>query len=140
MRTFFDTNLLVTLFDAGAPKKQRIARDLLQEHTASGEILLSTQVLQEFYVAVTRKLAVPLGEEEAHEAVREFAALPLVQVDAETILAAIQLARTRRIAFWDALIVQSALRGGATTLLSEDMQAGAAFDGLRVVNPLAEHA
>ncbi len=60
MKVFFDTNILVYLFDAGAPAKQRLARSLLDRHTRAGETLLSTQVLQEFYVAVTRKLATVL--------------------------------------------------------------------------------
>ena len=70
MKAFFDTNILVYLFDTGAPAKQRRAREVLTQHTLAGETLLSTQVLQEFYVAVTRKLASPLDPDAAYQAVR----------------------------------------------------------------------
>ncbi|MBE0622475.1 MAG: PIN domain-containing protein [Burkholderiales bacterium] len=68
MKSFFDTNVLVYLFDADSPEKRRKARALFQKHAEAGDILLSTQVLQEFYVAVTRKLARPLDAAAAAEA------------------------------------------------------------------------
>jgi predicted nucleic acid-binding protein len=136
MKVFFDTNILVYLFDAGVPAKQRRARQLLESHTRAGETLLSTQVLQEFYVAVTRKLATPLEAGVAHEAVRELAILPAVRVDNPLILSAIQLSQQRQISFWDALIVRAALEGGASILYSEDLQHGHSFDALTVRNPL----
>ena len=136
MKAFFDTNILVYLFDAGVPAKQRRARELLESHTRAGETLLSTQVLQEFYVAVTRKLASTLEPGVAYEAVRELAVLPAVRVDIPLILSAIQLSQQRQISFWDALIVRAALEGGASILYSEDLQHGQSFDTLTVQNPL----
>ena len=136
MKAFFDTNILMYLFDAGVPAKQRRARELLESHTRAGETLLSTQVLQEFYVAVTRKLATPLEPGVAYEAVRELAVLPAVRVDIPLILSAIQLSQQRQISFWNALIVRAALEGGASILYSEDLQHGQSFDTLTVQNPL----
>lgn len=136
MKAFFDTNILVYLFDAGAPAKQRRAREILTQHTLAGETLLSTQVLQEFYVVVTRKLATPLDPDAAYQAVRELAVMPSVRVDIPLILSAIQLSRSKRLSFWDGLIVQSALEGGAAILYSEDMQDGQVFETLRIENPL----
>jgi len=136
MKVFFDTNILVYLFDAGSPAKQRQARSLLDKHTREGETLLSTQVLQEFYVAVTRKLATVLEPEVAYEAVKELAVMPTVRVDTPLILSAIQLSRQHQLSFWDALIIQSALQGGASTLYSEDMQHGQTFGALTIENPL----
>jgi len=136
MKAFFDTNILVYLFDAGAPAKQRRAREILTQHTLAGETLLSTQVLQEFYVVVTRKLATPLDPDAAYQAVRELAVMPSVRVDIPLILSAIQLSRSKRLSFWDGLIVQSALEGGASILYSEDMQDGQVFETLRIENPL----
>jgi predicted nucleic acid-binding protein len=136
MKFFFDTNILVYLFDRGAPAKQRRARELLESHTRAGETLLSTQVLQEFYVAVTHKLATPLELGVAHEAVRELAVLPVVRVDIPLILSAIPLSQQRQISFWDALIVRAALEGGASILYSEDLQHGQPFDTLTIQNPL----
>ena len=83
MKTFFDTNILVYAFDVGAPAKRKKAAQLLSEHAAAGEVLISTQVLQEFYVAVTRKLAQPLAEESALVATRELTAFPTVNVECQ---------------------------------------------------------
>lgn len=135
MKFFFDTNVLVYLFDTDSPDKRRKARALFQKHAEAGDILLSTQVLQEFYVTVTRKLARPLDATAATEAVTRFAELPLVQIDTKLVLSAIHRSRDSQLSFWDALIVQAAIEGHATTLYSEDMQQGQVFDGVRVVNP-----
>jgi predicted nucleic acid-binding protein len=137
MKSFFDTNVLVYLFDADSPDKRRKARALFQKHAEAGDILLSTQVLQEFYVAVTRKLARTLDAGAAAEAVSSFAELPLVQIDSKLIIAAIHRSRNNQLSFWDALIVQAAVEGHAGTLYSEDMQHGQTLDGLRVVNPFS---
>lgn len=137
MKFFFDTNVLVYLFDADSPGKRKKARALFQKHTAAGDILLSTQVLQEFYAVVTRKLARPLDAAVAAQAVSSFAELPLVQIDSKLILSAIHRSRNHQLSFWDALIVQAAIEGHASTLYSEDMQHGQMQDSLRVVNPFS---
>ena len=135
MKVFFDTNILVYLFDAGTPAKQRLARSLLDRHTRATRVA-STQVLQEFYVAVTRKLATVLDPDVAYEAVKELAVMPIVRVDTPLILSAIQLSRQDQLSFWDALIIRSALEGGASKVYSEDLQHGQMFGGLTVENPL----
>ena len=137
MKFFFDTNVLVYLFDTDSPDKRKKARALFQKHAEAGDILLSTQVLQEFYVAVTCKLARPLDAAAAAEAVSSFAELPLVQIDSELIVSAIHRSRNNRLSFWDAVIVQAAIEGHASTLYSEDMQHGQTVDGLQVVNPFS---
>jgi predicted nucleic acid-binding protein len=137
MKFFFDTNVLVYLFDADSPDKRKKARVLFQRHTEAGDILLSTQVLQEFYVTVTRKLVRPLDAAAAAEAVSSFAELPLVQIDSELIVSAIHRSRNNQLSFWDALIVQAAIEGHASTLYSEDMQHGQVLNSVRVVNPFS---
>lgn len=136
MKVFFDTNILVYLFDASAPAKQERARKLLGQHTRAGETLLSTQVLQEFYVAVTRKLATVLEPDAAYEAVKGLAVMPTVRVDVPLILSATQLSRQHQLSFWDALIIRSAIEGGASTLYTEDLQHGRVFETLTVENPM----
>jgi predicted nucleic acid-binding protein len=136
---FLDTNVLVYLFDADAPSKQKRAREILDKQVRGGQALLSTQVLQEFYVTVTRKLASPLDEQTAEQAVRDLASLPMVQLDSALILAAIARSREDRFSFWDALIIQAALSGGAQRLYSENMQDGRMIEGLRIENPFAHH-
>jgi predicted nucleic acid-binding protein len=136
-RTFFDTNVLVYLFDDDAPAKQATARELLETHGPKGEAIVSTQVLQEFYVAVTRKLGKPVAPEIAEAAVASLAEMPTIGIDSATILAAISLSRRDRLSFWDSLIIQAAIAGGCSTLLTEDLQAGRRIDSLLVVNPFA---
>ena len=137
MRVFFDTNVLVYLFDGDAPAKQERAREVFQDAVDGGQIVLSTQVLQEFYVAVTQKLDRPLELETAEEAVESLTRLPVLPVDPPMILGAVRLARRQTLSFWDALIVESALAAGASQLLTEDLQAGRRFDELEIVNPFS---
>jgi predicted nucleic acid-binding protein len=134
-RVFLDTNILVYLFDAGDPAKQRRVQDLLSNRELRTRLILSTQVLQEFYVSVTRKLVTPLDPEVAFQAVQGLTALPVVQIDPPLILLAIQRSRKVKGSFWDALILEAALAAQATLLYSEDFQDGSVFGGLRIVNP-----
>ena len=135
MRVFFDTNVLVYLFDADDEDKKELASVRFEAEASAGRVLLSTQVLQEFYVSVTRKLAVPLAPETAESVVRDLSLLPIVAINTERILAAIHRSRMQRLSFWDALIIEAALAGGADRLLSEDMQHGQVIEGLRIENP-----
>lgn len=135
MRAFFDTNVLVYLFDADAPEKRDIARGLLQREANAGRVVLSTQVLQEFFATATRKLAVPLDVADAERAVRSLAEFALVQIDAPLILAGIDASRTLRLSFWDALVVKAALQAGSAVLYTEDMQHGQLIEGMRICNP-----
>jgi predicted nucleic acid-binding protein len=134
-RVFLDTNVLVYLFDADSPAKQSRVQDLLSNRELWMQLSLSTQVLQEFYVSVTRKLAAPLDPDAAFQAVQDLAAFPIVQIDPPLILLAIQRSRKAKVSFWDALILEAALAAGATLLYSEDFQDGAVFGGLRIANP-----
>ncbi|MGH7916596.1 MAG: PIN domain-containing protein [Candidatus Binataceae bacterium] len=135
MRHFFDTNVLVYLFDTSAPRKKARAQELLKRAVTDRQALLNTQVLQEFFVAVTRKLSVPLAHELALRATQDLAELPTQQVDTVIILKAIESMRRYRLSFWDSLIVQAALHGGATILYTEDLQNGQRFETLSVQNP-----
>ena len=134
-RVFLDTNVTVYLFDADAPAKQQQARELFSRQAYRGRLMTSTQVLQEFYVSVTRKLARPLSADVACQAVKSLAALPIVQVDTPIIFAAIKRSRTDQLSFWDALIIEAALAGGALHLYSEDLQDGRIIAGMRIENP-----
>jgi predicted nucleic acid-binding protein len=136
-RVFFDTNTLVYMFDTNDLRKQERARHLFESAAAAGTIVLSTQVLQEFFVTVTRKLSPGLPVEAALEVVGELANLPLVQVDPETILKAGKLTTRESVSFWDALIIAAAAAGGGALVYSEDLQDGWKVLGLTVVNPFA---
>jgi predicted nucleic acid-binding protein len=137
-RSFFDTNVLLYLFDNSVPEKKARAQQVFSEEVEAGRAVLSTQILQEFYVNATRKLARPLSSERAAARVKDFARLPLVRVDEAMILAAIERHRSGSFTFWDALILEAALRCGADHLLTEDLQHGQKIEGLRVENPFLE--
>ena len=131
-RTFLDTNVFVYLFDHDAPGKQQRAREIVQHIGAAA--VLSTQVLQEFYVSVTRKLATPLPAADAEGAVHDLAALEVVVIDVPMVKRAVVLSRAESPSFWDALIVEAARAHGCSLLLSEDLQDGRVFGDLRVEN------
>jgi predicted nucleic acid-binding protein len=129
-RFFFDTNVLLYMYDDSEPQKKARAIDLFGQAIEDNRAVLSTQVLQEFYVNATRKLARPLSSERAAARVKDFARLPLVRVD--------ERHRSGSFTFWDALILEAALRCGADRLLTEDLQHGQKIEGLRVENPFLE--
>ena len=138
MSCFFDTNVLVYVFDRGAPLKQARAQDLVTEHMTARDMVLSTQVLQELYVTLTRKKQ--LSAADALEVVTTLAQERIVPASADMVLRGLALSQQRQLSAWDALIVQAALQAGCTTLFSEDFQAGAHFGELVVVNPFALQA
>ena len=132
-RVFLDTNILVYADDLDAAHKNTVARQVLGDALIRGTGVLSTQVLQEFFVVVTRKLGV--GAAVARRKLELLATLEVVRIDVEVILAAIDLHRLHSISFWDALIVQCAANAGCARLLSEDLQHGQILAGVKIDNP-----
>jgi len=135
MYSFFDTNILIYMFDKNEPDKQDKAHQLFYKEVGQGKAVISTQVLQEFYNAVTKKLIEPLGKNDAEQAIIKLSLLPVQQVDTQIILAAIKRNQIDQVSFWDALIIETALRAGARILWSEDMQHDREIDGLKIQNP-----
>lgn len=137
-RAFIDTNVLVYLFDGRAPAKQRAAGQLLQKLAAERvATVISTQVLQEAYVALTRKLAMEPGEALASLHGMEAAGFSIENISAPLIWRGAVLSAQHRITFWDALIIESARAAQCAVLYSEDLQDGRAFDGVTVRNPFS---
>lgn len=132
-RVFLDTNVLVYADDLDAGRKREIARDLLHDALSNRTGVISTQVLQEFFVVSTRKLGV--GADVAARKVELLSKLDTVRIEVDQILAAIDLHRLHSISFWDALIVRSAATAGCGRLLTEDLQHGRSFGGVRIENP-----
>jgi predicted nucleic acid-binding protein len=135
VRTFIDTNVLVYADDAApsSKAKRRRAAAVLEELIGGGNAVLSTQVLQEYFSIATRKLGVTAKA--ARSRVELFAALDVVRIEPELVLAAIDLHQLRQISFWDALVVRAAVAGGCRRLLTEDLSDGESYDGVRVQNP-----
>jgi predicted nucleic acid-binding protein len=99
--------------------------------------ILRQKVLQVFYVTVTRKIAKPLSRREAREIVEDLSVW-CIDTTAVEVAAAFRIEDEAKISFWDALICASALKSGATVLLSEDMNSGQQIAGLRIENPFAD--
>lgn len=131
---FVDTNVVVYAFDDDEPVKQQTAREVL-DGPGDQVLVISTQVLAEFYVTVTRKLARPLDPATARQAVEHLNELPVVATDADLVLAAIDIAHRHQISFWDGLIVQAASTAGCDTILTEDLSHGSVIAGVTVMNP-----
>jgi predicted nucleic acid-binding protein len=132
---FVDTNVLVYAHDRSESRKQPLAQAVLRELWRTGAGVLSTQVLQEFYVVATRRCEPPMSPLEARELVALYATWQLVAVDAPMIVAASELEEAHTLSFWDALVVEAARRAGAARLLTEDMQDGREIGGLRIEDP-----
>lgn len=134
-RIFLDTNVLVYLYDESSPEKQARSRAILQQDPERFRFIISTQVLQEFYVTVTRKLPRRLGEDDAVVAMRGLQDFPVIKTDVPLIFEAIGLGRKFQLSFWDALVIQAALVSGCTRLLTEDLQHGMRIGTLTIENP-----
>lgn len=136
-REFVDANILVYAHDASAGAKKAVAESLLTRLWETGSGATSIQVLQEFYVTVTAKVARPLTTDEATARLEEFAVWPVFSPTVTDLKSAIELAQQSRIAFWDAMIVHAAAESGCSVLWTEDLNDGQVIKGVRIGNPFA---
>ena len=134
-RSFIDTNVLLYADAGDAGDKQRLAVALIRSHMVEASGVVSTQVLQEFAAAGLRKLGLPL--ELVRARLEFFAGFEVISASPKAILQALDVRQRWNLSFYDALIVQAAQASGCTELLTEDLHAGANFNGVRVVNPFA---
>lgn len=132
-RAFIDTSVLVYAVDDADPRTRDAARGVLGRSDV--ELVISAQVLSEFYVVVTRRLAVPMSERDAAAAVDALARIPMVVTDVDLVRDGIALARGARLSFWDGLVVAAARASGCERLLTEDLAAGSTIGGVLVESP-----
>src|SRR5665647_1530505 len=137
VRVFVDTNVFVYLFDAEEPAKQQRAREVVSELMRTSALVLSSQVLSELYVTVTRKLAYPLEPDSALRALADLAVYPVVAIDAALVQRAAARAVAEQVAYWDALILEAAVEAGAGAVYSEGLQHGRTYRGVTVQDPFA---
>ena len=137
---FLDTNILVYANDGTDAKKQATAVRLVADGIRNGQAVVSTQVLSEFWVAVTQKIQVTLDSEKAEKEIDRFKAMRIVGIENDTVRAAIHLQKRFRISYWDSLIICAAAIAGCRFVYSEDLSPGQSFNGLSIVNPFAEPA
>jgi predicted nucleic acid-binding protein len=135
-KTFVDTNILIYAHDVDAKAKHDVAKGVLSELWRQRAGVLSMQVLQEFYVNVTRKIATPLPKDIARAVVNSYS-IWCIDATPTEIAAAFRIEDESRIGFWDALIVASALKCGATRILSENLNAKQKISGIQIQNPFA---
>jgi predicted nucleic acid-binding protein len=131
-RAFVDTNVFVYAADASEPGKQKRAKEVL---LATPGIVISTQVVNEFYVVATRKLKPPVPEDTAAKVAEGMVRYTCVPIDADLVLRAIRAGRRWQLSHWDALVIEAARQAACERVLSEDLADGSAFDGVRIENP-----
>lgn len=137
-KIFVDTNVIVYAYDTSAGEKHGIAKQIVLDLWDSGQGLLSTQVLQEFFVTVTAKINKPLDVFSAREIVQDLTKWEVVSLERSIILSATDLHVQYKYSFWDSMIIQAAVSGGAKLLLSEDLSANQTIAGVKIQNPFQE--
>ncbi|MCU1262748.1 MAG: hypothetical protein JWO80_5633 [Bryobacterales bacterium] len=133
-KAFFDTSVLVYVHDRADPRKQETAERLFRSHLASRSLYLSTQILQEFFVTLSCKVA-DVSADDAYALTSELAKLHVVTVTPAEVLEAIATQRRYTLSFWDSLVLVSARNSGAVVLYSEDFTHGQMFGTVRAENP-----
>jgi predicted nucleic acid-binding protein len=134
-RPFIDTNVFVYSVDEANPAKQVRAQQVLLD---ASDIVVSTQVMNEFYVVATRKLIKPLAVKDAAAIVEKMTAYTCVPVDAALVQRAIRAGQRRQLSHWDALMLESARQASCGRLLTEDLADEAVYDGIQIENPFRE--
>jgi predicted nucleic acid-binding protein len=132
---FIDTNILVYAYDKDEKIKNPTARKILLDCWEKKSGIISTQVLQEFYVTITAKLSKKLSINEARELIKDFISWPIEQVTPNDIIDATALQEQYKYSFWDSLIIILAQKSGAEILYSEDLQDGQKIGNLTIKNP-----
>ncbi len=131
--SFLDTNILVCAAAGQGDEepKRRIALDLIDSETFG----LSAQVLQEFYVTVTRKIQAPLPPAKALEWVEQFEAFPYLPIDTALVKIGAEISERYQISYWDGVILAAAQSLGAVRLYTEDLNHGQSYEGVEAINP-----
>lgn len=135
LTSFVDTNVLVYALAADDTRRSPIAQKLVRELMAAQAFQTSTQVLQELYVTLTRKVRTPMKPEQALRYLDQLAVWPVVVLDYAAVRDAVELSARAMLSFWDALVVVAAARSGAKRVYTEDLQDRQTILGVEVVNP-----
>lgn len=135
-RTFVDTNILVYAYDLEAEeKKHNIAKNVLTDLWETGTGILSTQVLKEFYVTLTRKIPSPIEKKLARRIIKTYSAWDIVVNDTDIIIHACQIEDDYGFSFWDSLIISAAFSKNAARIVTEDLQHNQNVEGILILNP-----
>ncbi len=134
-KIFLDSNILVYAYDRHDPQKQAKAQAVLKLGIEEETVVLSSQVLGEFFVVVTRRIKEPMSADEAEKIIGILSVLPVVEIDLLLVKRAINTHKKYGISYWDSLIVSAAERTRCVILLSEDLNHGQKYNGILVENP-----
>ena len=134
-KAFVDTNILIYAHDLDAGQRNRISVTILRDLWENRTGIVSTQVLQEFYVNVTRKIPNPLSKSQARGIIESYLVWPVEINDAQSVLAASEIEERYQLSFWDALIVAAACKAKAEKILTEDLNHGQKIEGVLIENP-----
>ena len=135
---FLDTNILVYAYDQHDPHKQIIAQGLLTDGIKQENLILSVQVLGEFFNVVTRYIPQPMSPGEAKEVINTLSILPVQDIDMMMVKRAIDTHDVYQISYWDSLIISAAERAGCGMILSEDLSDGQIYHNILVNNPFID--
>lgn len=134
-RVFIDTDVLVYAYDNSEKEKHKIAKAILIKLWDSGRGVISTQVLQEFFINITRKIKKPLKSEAATNIINDLLNWTVIDNDGFSIPASINIKNKYHLSLRDACIAQAAITGKADVLLSGSIKDGLLIKGIRVVDP-----
>lgn len=135
---FVDTNILIYAHDIDAGSRHQSAQARIKELWQAGNGVISIQVLQEFYINITRKIPVPLPRLQARGLVETYAVWKVVTPNFADVLKASEIEERYRLSFWDAMILSTAFKASASTVWTEDLSDGQLIEGIRIVNPLRD--
>ena len=134
-KAFLDTNIIVYAYDEHEPQKQKKAQTLLTTGIEDDSIVLSVQVLGEFFNVVTRSIQQPMSSHEAQEIIVTLSLIPIEDIDLSMVNRAVNIHKKYQINYWDALIVAAAERAKCSKILTEDLNHGQSYNGILVSNP-----
>ena len=133
-KVFFDTNILIYQMDKRSVTKRDKCRDLVRAAATNGDAVISTQVLQEFYVVATNKLHIdPIVSKSI---MHTFENMEVVTIGKDLINEAIDASIQYQLSFWDALILVAAESAKCEIIYSEDLNEGQVMRNVKIVNPL----
>jgi len=136
-RIFVDTNILIYAHDLDAGSRHDIAASAIEELWENENGVMSTQVLQEFYVNITRKIKTPLSQACARGIIENYLSWHIEVNEPDTVLLASEIEERHLLSFWDALIISAACRAKVDKILTEDLNHGQKIEGILIENPFA---
>lgn len=134
-KVFLDTNILIYAHDIDAGKKHDVALSILKTIWEEETGIISTQVIQEFYVNVTRKIPNPITPVQARGIILNYFSWQVEPVEPHTILSASEIEEKHILSFWDSLIIATASQSEADKILTEDLNHGHTIEGVLIENP-----